>query len=665
MTRKKWLPHIVGAVSLLVFIVLGLASASGSPPQAGQQAEQGQTAAAPAPQQAAPQQAPAPQRAAPVAVPVAASTSPFWSGNGGRGMTLAVLEPAGSGLSEDQLRWIPSLIQGSMTGDFNLYSAITIVDRQNLETILDQQGMSMSGYFSDEDFIRIGHIANARYVLAGTVTRTATAYMLEFAVTDVQTGVRRASRPPTPASIQEIENLSAVRAATVDLLGQLGVTLTGRGRQELTRTPEAATAQAQTALARGIYAQRQGFEIEALSHFMQAAGHDPLLEEVENRLVILTAGITSRPPAGALDARADIVLRSEWMRRLQETENFVRDFLARDQPFYLVYYTDITHGTVNFQNETVGLSFAMRTVLDSMWTHTVNEVVLTVESGLRATGRARDWGLDWPNNTVGVTSPFVGRSANVAVTMEILNNQGRVIGTGTAAIPHGFRVRYGMTIPNPEWSGTVTVPGVDINVITDQLSIRVAAIGGVPAQQAAAQRRISVMPAQQFALHPRVRPGGVVATNERYFTVNENGVLTGFTGTQTNVVIPSTVRGVTVVEIGNRAFDNRGLTNVTIPNGVRIIGNSAFLSNGRLISVVIPDSVKVIGNHAFQNSVQELTSITIGADVDMRSNSFFSNGWGRDLFYPFYTQNGRRAGTYSWTGRRVGSQDGTWSFTSR
>jgi len=123
--------------------------------------------------------------------------SPFFTGTGGSGMTLAVLEPTGNGLSEDELRWMPSLVQGSITGDFNLYSAITVIDRQNLETILEQQGLSMYGYFSDEDFIRIGHIVNAHYVLTGAmITRTATVYMLEFAVTNVQTGVRRASRPP-------------------------------------------------------------------------------------------------------------------------------------------------------------------------------------------------------------------------------------------------------------------------------------------------------------------------------------------------------------------------------------------------------------------------------------------------------------------------------------
>jgi len=598
-----------------------------------------------------------------VLAPAVKAVSPYFTGSGGREMTLAVLEPVVNGLSEDELRWMPSLVQGAITGDINLFSAITIIDRQNLETILEEQGLLMSGHFSDEDFISIGHIVNARYILTGSITRTAAVYMLEFAVTDIQSGERRASHPPTPVALSALENLSAVREATANLLGQLGVNLTARGRQELTRSVDIATVQAQTALARGITAQRQGFEVEALSYFLQAAGYDPFLTEVENRLVILTTGITGRPAAaGALDARTDIVQRSQWMRRLQETENFYRSFTARDQPFYLVYDTDITHGAVNFQNETVELSFAMRTVLDSMWTHTINELVLTVERSLRATGRAADWGFDWPSNTVSVASPFVGRSGNMAVAVEILNDQGRVIGTGTVAIPHGFRVRYGMTVPNAEWSGTVTVPGVSINAITDQLSIRIAAIDGVPVQQASAQRRISVMPVQEFALHPRTRPGGIVATNERYFTVNENGVLTEFTGPQTNVVIPSTVSGVTVVEIGAGIFRGMGLTNITIPNGVRRIrsGNNGTFSNNRLTSVAIPDSVRRIDSTPYNHMRQwrtfsgnEITSITIGADVNII-------GWvfPRDDFHDFYAQNGRRAGTYTF-------RNNAWSFTPR
>jgi len=149
----------------------------------------------------------------------------------------------------------------------------------------------------------------------------------------------------------------------------------------------------------------------------------------------------------------------------------------------------------------------------------------------------------------------------------------------------------------------------------------------------------------------------VVATNERYFAVNENGVLTGFTGPQTNVVIPSVVRGVTIVEIGEGAFHNRGLTNVTIPNGVRRIGrtsdNIGAFSNNRLTSIVIPDSVRIIASRwptsAFGNN--NITSVTIGTDVDI-------TGMGISGFEDSFRQNGRRAGTYTRSGN-------TWAFTAR
>jgi len=108
-------------------------------------------------------------------------------------MRLAVLEPSINGLTDDEKKWMPSTIQSSITGDF-----------------------------SDEDFVRIGHLINARYILVGSVTKTATAYMLELSVTDLETGERKASYPPTPVSPLNLENLTAVKAATASLLQQLG-----------------------------------------------------------------------------------------------------------------------------------------------------------------------------------------------------------------------------------------------------------------------------------------------------------------------------------------------------------------------------------------------------------------------------------------------------------
>ena len=88
--------------------------------------------------------------------------------------------------------------------------------------------------------------------------------------------------------------------------------------------------------------------------------------------------------------------------------------------------------------------------------------------------------------------------------------------------------------------------------------------------------------------------------------------ITGFTGTDRAVVIPEEVNGRRIVAIGDRAFLNRQLTSVTIPNSVTSIGNEAFRDN-QLTSVTIPNSVTSIGQYAFRDN--QLTSVTIGNSV--------------------------------------------------
>ncbi|GIP30817.1 leucine-rich repeat protein [Paenibacillus sp. J2TS4] len=77
------------------------------------------------------------------------------------------------------------------------------------------------------------------------------------------------------------------------------------------------------------------------------------------------------------------------------------------------------------------------------------------------------------------------------------------------------------------------------------------------------------------------------------------GTITGYTGTEVNVVIPSKIQGVSVLKIGDNAFKEKQLQSVVIPNSVTSIGNFAFLGN-QLLSIDIPDSVNSIGGHAFQ-----------------------------------------------------------------
>lgn len=68
-----------------------------------------------------------------------------------------------------------------------------------------------------------------------------------------------------------------------------------------------------------------------------------------------------------------------------------------------------------------------------------------------------------------------------------------------------------------------------------------------------------------------------------------------------DVVIPATINGLPVTEIGAGAFRTSRLKSVVIPEGVTKIGKGAFQSCNQLESVTIPSSITQIEPNAFQN----------------------------------------------------------------
>ena len=83
----------------------------------------------------------------------------------------------------------------------------------------------------------------------------------------------------------------------------------------------------------------------------------------------------------------------------------------------------------------------------------------------------------------------------------------------------------------------------------------------------------------------------------------EKGSVKGYSGTLTDVVIPSYYKGNSVTSIGGSAFYKcNGLTSITIPDSVTHIDDYAFYNCTGLTSITIPDSVTSIGNAAFYNT---------------------------------------------------------------
>jgi hypothetical protein len=114
-----------------------------------------------------------------------------------------------------------------------------------------------------------------------------------------------------------------------------------------------------------------------------------------------------------------------------------------------------------------------------------------------------------------------------------------------------------------------------------------------------------------------------------------NGVIiTDYIGTRTEIRIPSQIQEMPVIGIGEKAFSNRRLTSVIIPDSVTSIGEDAFYNN-HLTTLIIGNSVERISRYAFRGNVDStgaptgsgnrLTSIIIPNSVTFIGDSAFSN----------------------------------------
>ncbi len=135
-----------------------------------------------------------------------------------------------------------------------------------------------------------------------------------------------------------------------------------------------------------------------------------------------------------------------------------------------------------------------------------------------------------------------------------------------------------------------------------------------------------------------------------YVVVNGGAKVTGYTGSDVNVVIPETLGGYPVAEL-ERTFDsNRTLETVVLPSTLKTLGGYTFWGCESLRSVtfnseiteigeyaffqcrvladfMLPTSVKKIGTAAF-SGCHALTKLPFGGHVETIGARAFEEGWG-------------------------------------
>lgn len=105
-----------------------------------------------------------------------------------------------------------------------------------------------------------------------------------------------------------------------------------------------------------------------------------------------------------------------------------------------------------------------------------------------------------------------------------------------------------------------------------------------------------------FSMIPMTVPVSAEASSDGLVYSISNGevTITEYTGSATELNIPSTIEGCPVTAIGKGAFANiNNLKSITIPDSITTIGDNAFRGCVNLENVDIPDSVTSIGKNAF------------------------------------------------------------------
>ena len=112
-----------------------------------------------------------------------------------------------------------------------------------------------------------------------------------------------------------------------------------------------------------------------------------------------------------------------------------------------------------------------------------------------------------------------------------------------------------------------------------------------------------------------------------YSWQDDYGIVSGYNGTETDVVIPATWKNVTIKVIGGFAFNGcSSLVSISLPNSIEKISSAAFQECVGLTNISILDSVESIGNQAFYNCIG-LTNVIIGNGVtSIEPCAFYGTG---------------------------------------
>jgi TolB-like protein len=430
----------------------------------------------------------------------------YFSGTGGAGESIAVLIPEGRGLAENET-YLPTLVQGVLVGDLTKFSAMKVIDRANLEKVIAE---GEKDFYADENnFVQLGSIIDVRYVLNGTLQKTASGFSLQLKITEAASGATKAAYTGS-AQAAELDNLGAVNKASADLLAQLGITLTRAGKDTLLAAAQSNNIAAETALAKGITAQRSGTIVEALNYYYEASDSDPKLAEAASRL----AGLSMRISNGNLgeNVRSEIQQRNAWQKLLAETKEYYEE-----HPFFdIVYYSKPQQGKIDYQKETVAISFPIWFAPNARF-----DALMKIITSFKNAQNGKNWGLRY-DDILGTRVPWNSSCIYFQIESELLDASNNYLAAETSKHQGAWWTKEDDMSLTDGSSGYKTLDfNINANQISDTLSLKFIAIKKVNSMPASGPvRDLSKNVLQNIRLIASDKPYSDYFKGKRGFTWN-------------------------------------------------------------------------------------------------------------------------------------------------
>jgi hypothetical protein len=110
--------------------------------------------------------------------------------------------------------------------------------------------------------------------------------------------------------------------------------------------------------------------------------------------------------------------------------------------------------------------------------------------------------------------------------------------------------------------------------------------------------------------------------------------ITDYIGSESNLIIPQYLDGFEVTVIGENALNNKGLTNVSLPDSVEVIEESAFANNA-ITGIGFPASVVEVQRRAFYNN--NMDSLTLPNTVEIVGETAFAQNPLQEVYYDIQT----------------------------